>query len=111
MFKYLYNKPNATINWINTSKINISAVLLSGEVSISVSDNGKGIPAEKLEHLFDDSIKTDYSADKTRGMGIGLLVCRTIVNAHGGTICAKNLKTGGACFSFTLKLGGENHYY
>ena len=51
------------------------------------------------------------SADKKRSMGIGLLVCRTIVEAHGGEISAKNLPEGGAEFTFTMELGdGKDGY-
>jgi len=93
-----------------TSHIKINAVLGSKHVNIMVSDNGNGIDGKVLPHLFNESIKLDNTSDKTRGMGIGLLVCRTIIQAHGGNITAHNLSSGGACFSFTLELGGENNY-
>ena len=76
---------------------------------VSVLDNGDGIPNSYLDHLFDGSIALSgpQSSDRTRRLGIGLSVCRAIIQAHGGTISARNNPEGGACFSFTLPLGGQ----
>ncbi len=93
-----------------TSQIKIGALYGGTYVSISVSDNGIGISEETLATIFSESVKITDSADKSRGMGIGLLVCRTIVQAHGGVITAHNLQSGGACFTFTLSLGGDKNY-
>lgn len=49
--------------------------------------------------------------DKTRNMGIGLMVCKTIAVAHGGKIWAQNLPDGGAEFTFSLQLGEEKNEY
>lgn len=71
-----------------------------------VSDNGCGIPKERLENLFGGYLeRTDVPADSSRNnMGIGLSVCASIIKAHGGTISAENLKSGGAVFRFTLEM-------
>ena len=50
------------------------------------------------------------NSDGNRFMGIGLAVCRTIIEAHGGTISAANRKEGGAVFRFTLETGGNTRY-
>lgn len=78
----------------------------TGELmSFSVADNGGGINAYILEHIFDSFITAaNDSADKHRGIGLGLSICKSIVQAHGGTISAKNNETGGATFTFTLPL-------
>ena len=62
-------------------------------------------PAELLPHLFDGSLQLSgrAGADSSRCMGIGLSVCRTIVEAHGGSLRAENLPEG-ARFEFTLPL-------
>ena len=76
-------------------------------MAIQVADDGCGIQAQALQHLFDGSgIGHDSAAesDSARTMGIGLSVCKTIVTAHGGTMRAKNLLSGGACFTFTLPM-------
>ena len=86
--------------WLSVEKRDGCAVF-------SVRDNGCGIPEDDLPHLFDGSLKTDSTADASRGMGIGLSVCVTIVKAHGGVVRARNSETGGAVFTFTLPLMEE----
>jgi two-component system sensor histidine kinase KdpD len=70
-----------------------------------VADHGKGIPQEELSTLFSGMRHGEPSADSSRGMGIGLSICKTIVTAHGGKIGVENLPSGGAVFRFTLPLG------
>jgi signal transduction histidine kinase len=67
------------------------------EVEVMVSDTGPGIAAEKIEQIFEPFFTT-----KTSGMGIGLSVSRTIIEAHAGRIWAENNPTKGATFRFTL---------
>jgi C4-dicarboxylate-specific signal transduction histidine kinase len=67
------------------------------EVEVMVSDTGPGIAAEKIEQIFEPFFTT-----KTSGMGIGLSVSRTIIEAHAGRIWAENNPTRGATFRFTL---------
>ena len=98
---------NAVSHGKTTTRIRVSAVQGTEFASIIVSDDGQGIQEEALNHLFDGKLQINDSADKTRSMGIGLMVCRTIVEAHGGTIYAENLPGGGASFVFTLKLGAK----
>ncbi len=75
-------------------------------VSIHVRDFGPGIPEEKLSSIFDATSSAPSSASDTRkGMGIGLSICKTIVNAHGGNIHAVNHAVG-AEFYFTLSKEG-----
>lgn len=101
---------NAVNHGVTTSKIKISAFSDGEYTKISVMNNGRPIPENLLNHLFDGSLQSNDAADKTRSMGIGLLVCRTIVQAHEGTIQAENLENGWVSFSFTLKLGGDSNY-
>ena len=74
-----------------------------------VADNGQGIAREVFPKLFKGFLSHDeeLTADGRRNMGIGLSVCMSIVQAHGGTMQAENRETGGALFSFTLPL--EEH--
>ena len=64
------------------------------------------IKSALLPRLFDGYLTRDQESisDKRRNMGIGLSVCYTIVKAHGGTMTAENLESGGACFRFYLPL-------
>lgn len=69
-----------------------------------VRDNGCGIPKERMEQLFTGYLGQAQSDSARRNMGIGLSVCASIIKAHGGTISARNLPTGGAEFRFTLEM-------
>lgn len=77
--------------------VTVSARKQDDMVSISVTDNGPGIPAEKLPKVFDAFFTT-----KSESMGMGLAICQRIVEAHGGKIFAENSPQGGAVFTFTL---------
>ena len=66
---------------------------------VSIADSGPGIPAEKLNEIFDPFFTT-----KKQGMGIGLSISRTIVQAHKGRIWAENQREGGAVFRLSLPL-------
>jgi C4-dicarboxylate-specific signal transduction histidine kinase len=66
-------------------------------VEVSICDNGRGIANEHLGNLFEPFFTT-----KTTGMGMGLSVSKTIVEAHHGKLRAENRPEGGACFRFTL---------
>lgn len=74
-------------------------VVGSGLVEITVEDNGPGIPPEKMEHLFDPFFTT-----KEHGMGFGLSICRTIIEAHRGKLTAENREPHGAVFRITLPI-------
>ena len=79
-------------------EILISTHATAGDmVEVRVADTGPGIAPEHFERLFSESMTT-----KSSGMGLGLPICRTIVEAHGGKIWAENREQGGALFRFTL---------
>lgn len=71
-------------------------------VELSVIDTGSGIPVETLPRIFDPFFTT-----KTSGMGMGLAICRTIVQAHGGDIRVENNPRGGAIVRFTLPVSAR----
>ena len=69
--------------------VTIAASVLTADVDVSVRDTGPGVPAEILESLF-----TPFVTTKARGLGIGLTIVRSIVDAHSGTIAARNNPEG-----------------
>lgn len=69
-----------------------------GVVEVSVADSGAGLAPEVSAHLFQPFVTT-----KPKGMGLGLSICRTIVEAHGGKIWAGTRPGGGTIFRFTLR--------
>ena len=71
----------------------------------TVTDDGCGIPAERMEGLFTGILDSEAPTDTSRSnMGIGLSVCSTIVKAHGSEMKAKNRREGGAEFRFALDM-------
>ncbi|MGI1657352.1 MAG: sensor histidine kinase [Desulfitobacterium sp.] len=73
-----------------------------------VIDSGTGIVKQDFPYLFASYVPSGKrSADATRGMGIGLSICMSIIKAHHGTMEAANNETGGAVFQFTLPLEGK----
>ena len=72
-------------------------------VEVAVSDSGTGIPSEALAQIFNPFFTT-----KPTGMGMGLAISRTIIEAHGGRIWAENRHGGGAAFRFTLPIAEED---
>ena len=102
---------NAVIHGEKTTEVKVSARLVYGYALVSVEDNGRGLDKGQLEHLFDDRAQSAgvQSSAASRGLGIGLTVSRTIVQAHGGIIYAGNRSQGGAVFTFTLPIGDADH--
>ncbi len=72
-------------------------------VTFHVIDHGKGIKTSALPDIFSGKYDSSLASDTKRGMGIGLSICRTIVQAHGGTITAHNHENG-AEFAFSLPI-------
>lgn len=73
-------------------------------VELRVHSGGAGFPPDKLDKVF-DLFERGTAEAPVPGMGLGLAICRTIVEAHGGTIRAFNPPGGGGCVAFTLPLG------
>ena len=72
-------------------------------VEISVADRGPGIPKGSENKLFEKFYRVRHEAAQS-GVGLGLTICRAIIEAHGGSIQAQNRSIGGAVFSFMIPL-------
>jgi two-component system sensor kinase FixL len=81
----------------------LSTRVAAGAVALRVEDSGPGIAPEMMDLLFEAFISS-----KPNGMGVGLSISRTIIEAHEGTLAAANREGGGACFCITLPLAAAN---
>ena len=87
--------------------VRVSAARDGVHVAVAVSDEGRGIPAERLPHLF-RKFSTGQSGEQGGDTGLGLAICKGIVEAHGGRIRAESGGPGmGTRFTFTLPMVGE----
>jgi two-component system sensor histidine kinase KdpD len=89
------------------SPIEISAWIDRGQMVISVADRGPGIPPADLQRIFDKFYRVQRAesyVSHIAGSGLGLAVCKGLVEAHGGHIWAENREGGGAIFRFTLPI-------
>ena len=71
-------------------------------IEVSVADTGPGLDGAVVDNIF-----TTFVTTKAEGMGIGLSICTSIVEAHGGELVTRQRLGGGAIFSFVLPCGGE----
>jgi two-component system sensor histidine kinase KdpD len=90
------------------SAVEVEVKLDQQNALFEVRDSGKGIAAEDFPYLFESYVPNgSRSADSSRGMGVGLSICASIVKAHGGKLEAANRGEGGAVFLFRLPLEGK----
>ena len=80
-----------------------------GRVTLSVEDDGAGIPSGQLAHVLEGVGSSSDRVDDRRGMGIGLSVCRSIIRAHGGDLTAGRSAHGGAALRFYLPCQEERN--
>ena len=76
----------------------------SQRVEVSVCDSGPGIPEAEQQRIFLDRVRLPQTSDQTTGYGVGLAVCRRIVEVHGGKIWVVSDPGEGACFTFTVPI-------
>lgn len=97
VFSNLVRNACDAIDGREEGRIAIGATPEGDEIVVRIEDNGRGLSPEALENIFEPLFTT-----KPNGLGLGLAICKTIVEAHGGRISAGNLEGGGAAFSVTL---------
>jgi two-component system sensor histidine kinase KdpD len=86
------------------SRVVLAAEVVADKLKVSVSDDGPGLPAGREEALFQKFARGDRES-ATPGVGLGLAICRAIVESHHGSIVGDNQPGGGVAFSFMLPLG------
>ncbi len=91
------NAMDAASNVPGTAEVSLRATALDQQLRIDVVDSGPGVSTAKLQSLFEPG-----PSDKPGGMGVGLSICRAIIEAHGGKLWAQAGPSG--CFSFTLPM-------
>ena len=84
------------------SPIGVAAREVGGMIEITVADRGPGIPAEEAARIFEPFFRV--RREGPAGIGLGLAIAKGLVEAHGGTIAARDREGGGAEFSFTLPI-------
>jgi two-component system sensor histidine kinase KdpD len=87
------------------SPVDILARNRSGVVEVEISDRGSGFAPGHEHRVFDKFFRG--RTDQVRGAGLGLAICRAIIEAHGGSISAENRKDGGAMIRFQIPIGDQ----
>lgn len=86
------------------SKLTITLSVHDDKAHISFHDNGPGIPPQHLPNIFSRFYRVPNQNSSVRGTGLGLFICRRIINAHGGEITAESILGDGTTFHITLPL-------
>jgi two-component system sensor histidine kinase KdpD len=86
------------------STVTLSAQVIGDRLSVAVADNGPGLPVGREEAVFQKFTRGERESS-TPGVGLGLAICRAIIESHQGKITASHRPGGGAIFTFTLPLG------
>ncbi|WP_184549199.1 PAS domain-containing sensor histidine kinase [Mucilaginibacter sp. FT3.2] len=88
----------------NSGSLTISFSKLTEDIKISVTDNGPGIPEEKIPYLFDRFYRIDHGGSQYAGLGLGLYICAEIVKRHGGRVGVDSELGKGSAFWLTLPI-------
>ena len=95
---------NAVKHTQDGGSISLDVSYRKNRVYFVVKDDGDGIAEEMKEKIFDEFVSlSDKRTDRKRGIGLGLAICKEVVEAHGGRIWAENRREGGARFTFWLE--------
>ncbi len=101
IYQVIYNLLANSVKFTHEGYIRVVVERNSHEIIVSVIDSGKGIDSDFMTRLF-----TKFSTKSETGTGLGLFICKSIIEAHGGKIWANNNSSGkGSTFSFTLAYG------
>ncbi len=87
---------------VSERRLTVRTSSRDGEARVDVEDTGPGLSADQAARVFESFFTT-----KSGGLGVGLAICRSIIDAHGGRIDGANGPEGGARFTFTLPIGPQ----
>jgi signal transduction histidine kinase len=90
---------NAIKNTLAAGSIELRATRQGGDIAIAVRDTGKGIPADQMERIFEEFVMLDSGKS---GTGLGLTICRKLVDAMGGRLCVQSEVGAGSTFTIEL---------
>ena len=87
------------------ASVRVNAEQEADKIVVSVTDDGVGIPTDKVDHIFDPFVQVDNAPySSTKGTGLGLAICKSMVERHGGSIWVESTEGVGSRFSFSLPL-------
>jgi len=95
---------NAIKYSVQGHQIHINAEVRDKQLYVSVKDQGRGIPPEDLDYIFERYTRSDLTAKKTRGLGLGLAFCKLAIEGHGGEIWVESEVGKGSTFTFRLPI-------
>ncbi|MCC7491013.1 MAG: sensor histidine kinase KdpD [Fimbriimonadaceae bacterium] len=84
------------------SSLELAGCRRAGELRLTVTDCGPGVPDEDRERIFETFARGAQARAESRGSGLGLAICRAVAVAHGGSLSVSNRPAGGACFELLL---------
>lgn len=100
----IFNLVHNAVKFSENGEITIEGIIKDGWAKISVSDQGLGIDRELLEEIFQPYKQVSENTVYDSGIGLGLSICKQLVELHGGTIQAQSVQGEGSTFTFTLRL-------
>ena len=108
MDKIMYNLFSNAVKYNrDNGRIDVGMTFAGDMATITVADQGIGIPREKMRHLYSRFLDGDYRRMNTMGTGIGLSLTRDLVVLHHGTIDCESKVDGGTTFTITIPIGKD----
>lgn len=107
LVQILYNLLHNALKYTEEGSITVSAVSHEGYAMIHISDTGVGMDKETLDRIFHPYEQGSYGISDGRGLGLGLSICKQLVELHEGTLTVRSELDKGSTFSFNLSLAAE----
>ncbi|WP_234414273.1 ATP-binding response regulator [Paenibacillus sp. CAA11] len=108
LVQILYNLLHNALKYTEEGTISVSMELRQGQAYIHVADTGVGMDKATLERVFLPYEQGSYGLNDGQGIGLGLSICKQLVELHGGTLVAHSTLGEGSVFSFNLPLAGSD---